>query len=352
MAADSDTKSDSTAIPGGAFDSRISGLRQIDSRIRPMPRDGRQEFDDERTKKRPRVSGYAPKDWSPDREQATKAVAELCRCNPSEVDAVIDRLLRVGDISVEILAQRFPGPLWITRAQVQEELPAADDISAIAYALTRFEDHAVSVVYDLLSNPRHDVRYYAALMCRDLRDGRLVAPLAAIALEDDRECRRIGIHMLTSYIDARAFDAAALRFRRLSADANVPVDLRKRAISVLTQLRETGCVPLLVDLLASPEPGVRKAARIALRVLTAHDFGFTRRPWLRWLQQHGGENRPGWLIEGLGDTRDQVRLLAASELWRATRMFPPPAPGGATPAFYAKLQSEYRTWWTNQDRHL
>ena len=292
------------------------------------------------------------KHWSYDQEHAAKAVAELVRCNPNEVDAVVDRLLRLGDVGLETLAQRFPGPVWVSRTQVQEELPAAEDISAIAFGLMRFGERAVPAVQDLLGNPRRDVRYYAALLCRDLRDGRLVASLAAVALEDDRECRRIGIHTLASYANTAAYDAASLRFRRLAADTLVPVDLRKRAISVLTQLRETGCVPLFVDLLASPEPGIRNAARIALRVLTAHDFGFTRRPWLRWLQQHGGAKRPGWLIEGLGDTRDQVQLLAASELWRATRMFPQPPPGGATTSFYAKLQLEYQTWWTNEGKHL
>ena len=323
----------------------LSGLQRVDSRVVPGPRPPQ-------TGTRARVSGVVPAgDWSDEDQRAHRAVVELTRCNPSEAEAVADRVLRLGQTALPLLEARFPGPLWVSRAQVQEQIPAAEDISAIAYTLVRFGLDAIPVLVDLLSNPRRDVRYFAALMCRDLAHGRLVAPLAAVALEDDRECRRVGIHVLSSYRGTTAYRAATLRFRRLCADTQVPSDLRKRAISVLTQLRETGCVPLFVDLLASAEPTVKKAARIALRVLTAHDFGLDRAPWLQWLQKNGNERRPGWLIEGLADHRSEVRLLAASELWRATRMFPPPSPGHASAAFYRKLQHEYRTWWTQDGRH-
>jgi hypothetical protein len=110
-------------------------------------------------------------------------------------------------------------------------------------------------------------------------------------------------------------------------------------------LRDESSAPLFVDLLADPDRGIATACRVGLRVLTAHDFGFSRDPWLRWLSERGQETRIQWLIEGLGDSRANIRLLASRELWHLTRFVQPMSETATRDEFLA-IQRNYERWWT------
>jgi hypothetical protein len=112
----------------------------------------------------------------------------------------------------------------------------------------------------------------------------------------------------------------------------------------LTQLRDEASAALFVDLLADSDRGIATACRIGLRVLTAHDFGFSRDPWLRWLSERGHEIRIQWLIEGLGDGRANIRLLASRELWHLTRFLQPLSETADRDQFLT-IQASYRRWW-------
>jgi len=83
---------------------------------------------------------------------------------------------------------------------------------------------------------------------------------------------------------------------------------------------------------------------VGLRVLTAHDFGFSRDPWLRWLSERGHEIRVQWLIEGLGDSRANIRVLASRELWHLTR-FSRELSETAERADFVAAQQNYQRWW-------
>ena len=79
--------------------------------------------------------------------------------------------------------------------------------------------------------------------------------------------------------------------------------------------------------------------------MTARDFGFARDPWLRWLAERGHETRVQWLIEGLGDGRANIRLLASRELWRLTQLVQPLSETADREEFLA-MRKTYRRWWT------
>jgi HEAT repeat protein len=133
--------------------------------------------------------------------------------------------------------------------------------------------------------------------------------------------------------------------RRCASEIAQPLPVRRRAISALTQLRDEASAPLFVDLLADSDRGIATACRVGLRVLTAHDFGFSRDPWLRWLAERGQEIRIQWLIEGLGDGRANIRLLASRELWHLTRLLRPLSETSSRDEFLA-AQRNYQRWWT------
>ncbi|MGB5284857.1 MAG: hypothetical protein WBN29_10130, partial [Polyangiales bacterium] len=132
--------------------------------------------------------------------------------------------------------------------------------------------------------------------------------------------------------------------RRCASEVTEPLAIRRRAVSALTQLRDEASAALFVDLLADSDRGIATACRVGLRVLTAHDFGFSRDPWLRWLSERGDEIRIQWLIEGLGDGRGNIRLLASRELWHLTRFLQPLSETADRDQFLT-IQASYQRWW-------
>jgi HEAT repeat protein len=187
-------------------------------------------------------------------------------------------------------------------------------------------------------------RYYATVICGAYSNTALVEPLAQVALDEDRECRRVALHLLSAYQHEPRYRSALGELRKCASDIAKPLPTRRRAISALTQLRDEESAALFVDLLADSDRGIGTASRVGLRVLTAHDFGFAREPWLRWLSERGNEIRIQWLIEGLGDGRANIRLLASRELWHLTR-FLQPLSEAADRSEFVMAQHHYQRWW-------
>ena len=188
----------------------------------------------------------------------------------------------------------------------------------LSSALAAFEGEAIPYLARLMRDSSANVRYYAAVICGAFTSTRLIEPLMQVSLDEDRECRRVALHLLSAYQHEPVYRSALGELRRCASDIALPLHVRRRAISAATQLRDEASAPLFVNLLADPDRGVATACRVGLRVLTAHDFGFSRDPWLRWLSERGQEIRIRWLIEGLGDSRANIRLLASRELWHLT----------------------------------
>jgi HEAT repeat protein len=278
-------------------------------------------------------------------EHAQKLVAELLTLGPDEIAPVVRRLLPLGNFALEEIAVHFPGTLWRPSLATDSRLPRPEEISASAAALATFGEEAIPYLARMMRHSSANVRYYAAVICGSYANTRLIAPLMQASLDEDRECRRVTLHLLSAYQHEPEYRSALVELRRCAADIALPLGVRRRAISALTQLRDGASAPLFVDLLADADRGIATACRVGLRVLTAHDFGFSRDPWLRWLSERGQEIRVQWLIEGLGDSRTNVRLLASRELWQLTRFLQPLSETAQREEFLA-TQRNYERWWT------
>lgn len=304
-----------------------------DSRVRAKPPP---TVEDER------ASRSAPVETPADRAHAL--VDQLVKLGPREIAPIVRRLLPLGNFALEELARSFPGPLWRPSLATDSRLPRPEEISASAAALATFDGEAIPYLSRLMRSPNAQARYYATVICGAYSDTRLIESLAQVALDEDRECRRVALHLLSAYQHEPRYRSALGELRRHASEVGKPLPVRRRAISALTQLRDEASAPLFVDLLADPDRGIGTASRVGLRVLTAHDFGFSRDPWLRWLSERGHEIRIQWLIEGLGDSRANIRLLASRELWRLTR-FLRPLSENANRAEFVSAQQHYQRWW-------
>lgn len=277
-------------------------------------------------------------------ERAQSLVDQLVTLGPDEIAPVVRRLLPLGNFALEELARSFPGPLWRPSLATDSRLPRPEEISASAAALATFEGEAIPYLARLMRDSNAKVRYYAAVICGAYSSTRLIEPLMQVSLDEDRECRRVALHLLSAYQHEPVYRSALSELRRCASDIALPLPVRRRAISALTQLRDESSAPLFVDLLADADRGIATACRVGLRVLTAHDFGFSRDPWLRWLSERGQEIRIQWLIEGLGDSRANIRLLASRELWHLTRFMQPLSETAGRDEFLA-TQRNYERWW-------
>jgi HEAT repeat protein len=266
---------------------------------------------------------------------------------PNEIAPVVRRLLPLGNFALEELARRFPGPLWRPSLATDSRLPRPEEVSAIAAAIATFEGEAIEYLARLMQDPSAKVRYYAAVICGAYANAELIDPLIQASLDEDRECRRVALHLLSAYQREPRYGVGLASLRRCASDLECPLPVRRRAISALTQLRDGASAPLFVDLLGDSDRGIATACRVGLRVLTAHDFGFSRDPWLRWLSERGQEIRIQWLIEGLGDSRANIRLLASRELWHLTR-FAQPLSETATRDEFLAVQRNYKRWWSSK----
>ena len=278
-------------------------------------------------------------------DHARSLVDQLVTLGPSQIAPVVRRLLPLGNFALEEIAKSFPGPLWRPSLATDSRLPRPEEISASAAALATFEGEAIPYLTRLMRHSDPKVRYYAAVICGAYANTLLIEPLMQVSLDEDRECRRVALHLLSAYQHQPVYRSALAELRRYAANVDQPLQVRRRAISALTQLRDESSAPLFVDLLVDSDRGIATACRVGLRVLTAHDFGFSRDPWLRWLSERGQEIRIQWLIEGLGDSRVNIRLLASRELWHLTRLLQPLSETTGRDEFLA-AQRNYERWWT------
>jgi hypothetical protein len=288
----------------------------------------------------------APPHETPE-DRARTLVDRLIELGPNEIAPLVRRLLPLGNFALEELARSFPGPLWRPTLATDSRLPRPEEISASAAALATFAGEAIPYLARLMRSPNREARYYATVICGAYANTELIEPLAQVALDEDRECRRVALHLLSAYQHEPRYRSALAELRKCASDVERPLPVRRRAISALTQLRDDASAALFVDLLADLDRALSTASRVGLRVLTAHDFGFSRDPWLRWLSERGHESRIQWLIEGLGDSRANIRLLASRELWRLTR-FLQPLSETADRAEFVSAQKNYQRWWAKR----
>ena len=183
-------------------------------------------------------------------ELARGLVEELVTLGPNEIAPVVRRLMALGNFALEELAKSFPGPLWRRPVATDSRLPRPEEISAIAAALAAFEVEAIPYLARLMRHPTPTVRYHAAVICGAYSSPRLIEPLMQASLDEDRECRRVALHLLSSYQHEALYRNALGELRRCASEVSQLLPVRRRAISALTQLRDEASASLFVDLLA------------------------------------------------------------------------------------------------------
>lgn len=257
-------------------------------------------------------------------ERARSVVLSLRACGPEDEAPAVQSLLQLGSVSLEAVAEEFPGLLWFHRKLAHQRLPRGRDTGPLARVLIAFGEESVPYVVRFMLGGSEQ-RYYATLLAADLREacgmqGRmhLVAALGGRLRDPERDIADVALHALLQFDGDPALDALSTALRdKLSRDLD-PAE-RLFAIRSLGVLRRADALPEMVASLEDTDPSVRDAAPKVLRLLTAVDLGASRRKWTSWLDQNRSRHRLEWLLDGLMHRTAALRTIAHRELERTLK---------------------------------
>ncbi|HKU40190.1 MAG TPA: hypothetical protein VJR89_18650, partial [Polyangiales bacterium] len=279
--------------------------------------------------------------------QTRALVDDLCKCGPDDEGPTVQSLLRVGNDALDVLIERFPGPLWFDRRRPYARLPFGRDTGPIARALAAFGSAALARIHPLLRSTNPDVRYYATLFLSDQVHPDLLVPIAERLFDDDPQIRLMVRDTLPAYRHLPAFVQVlgSLRTRMLEARAALPA--RLAAIDALTHLRDGQSVLPLVELLAHPDRQLTVPAHRALVTITCQDFGSSTKKWRAWFEENQHRHRVQWLIDSLMHSEQNLRSAAGIELQKVTQVYYGYV-ASAPKRDRERAQRRYQDWWENE----
>lgn len=204
------------------------------------------------------------------------------------------------------LAERIAALRRLLRASDADRRAGALDL----LRLLRAREAAAEIV-ERLDDEAPQVRSAALAAVRGLRLRSAAPALAArLARESDPERRWELVAALAAIggSDARQALVRALEDARTASRggpfARTPSTVQRRAALALATLGTADVVrPLITALEQAADPGFRRQAHRALRLLTNHDVpggdpAAVAKAWSRWWQTHRRQGRERWLAEG------------------------------------------------------
>jgi len=225
----------------------------------------------------------------------------------------VSRLRALGTRALFRLATSFPGPLDISELNLGD-LPPPAAHGPLLRACIELGEAMVPHILELFDHRRYLVRFYAAFVFQDLRDGRCIRPLSELAFDQEASVRLIAMRVLETYTQEEDFERVVARIRKSLNSVDRP--RRIQAIDALGTLRDIRSIPQLIDLLEATDTEVQDTALGALCSITAQQLGYRASRWRTWYAGHSDRSRIDWLIEGLRHRDPAVRRWVADELAR------------------------------------
>jgi hypothetical protein len=277
-------------------------------------------------------------------------VRNLSLCGPDDEGPSVQALLQMGEASLPVLTQRFPGPLWFDRHQPHRRLPRGRDVSALARAFVAFGEQAVPYISTILSSGHADTRFYATLLASEFIRPELVRPLSHRIFDEDAGVRALVLDVLRLFRRSSHEYGKMLEWLRKEARVpRQPTERRCTALRALGELRDVKALDLLAEMLKQEDPHVVEAAHRSLVVLTRQDFGDSPRRWLGWIERNQGRHRIEWLIDALLHPEHENRAAAGEELKHLTQQY-----YGFHPSMPKRdreiAQRKYREWWEREGK--
>jgi hypothetical protein len=227
----------------------------------------------------------------------------------AERGSVVAELVEHGAMAAPLLVAQLPGPL---EAKSMDDWLQVFDLGPIFAALAAIGHAATPSLLAAMVEPEPERRRAATLLLGYTGD-----PSAHLALAD----RVFDSHSRVASAARRALGTLrrrpdlrpVLEKLRRALLSEIP-ERSSAAALALGELRDTGAIPLLIQVLECPSPDRVAAAAHALSVITLERHGTSARRWLSWWKENRGRPRAQWLLDALRHADRGVRATADSEL--------------------------------------
>ena len=246
-----------------------------------------------------------------------KALGLLSSNNPDLWSEALELLDQASDSAFkDFVREHFPGQLQVDPLDESTASKPLDSYSGLTHlAFHRPQRAAPSLVAFLESNAIN-ARYLATRIFAQRGSGiDFDLKLVARRLFDrERKIRRAAIECIERCRDKTDYGEIVGVFEER---LKLPVPATQVAtIHILGQLRELRGVTHIVNLCASEEVIVAKAAQSFMALITGHHFGADIEAWKAWWVNHGHLPRSVWLVRALRSRDARLRQVAIDELRR------------------------------------
>ncbi len=261
-------------------------------------------------------------------------------------------LLRQGASAMPAIMARFPGPLRLSRGEIQEPLPRASETGPLLRLIARQRKVALAYVLEEAMSPDVSRRFWATFLLTELPYGEGARVLVPRLFDPDPKVRLVaraaGRAMAVVAHDALLGEIG--RMVREPDEAKRPSrTARLGLLEALGDMREAKAVALLIGHIADEDAEIATVARRSLIAITRQDFGNETRRWLAWWGQNSARHRIEWLIDALTDETQGIRRAAGEELKGLTH---------ETFGYYDDLpkrereraQQRFRDWWASEGK--
>ncbi|UQA55131.1 hypothetical protein [Polyangium aurulentum] len=266
---------------------------------------------------------------------------------------VFRELVRLGEVAMQAVMARFPGPLTVDRQRARQDLPLASRCGPLLELIAAIGRSAVPFLSVRSTAGDPDVRFWATHLLGELGFPEAAQAVAVRLFDEDLAVRRIARRSAAALLaTGPAAEAPILpMLERLARSGNERASRRLLALEALAELCLPSTVPVLIAVLSDPAPEVAEAAHRALVYITRQDHRRDARRWVDWLTANATRHRVEWLIDALVHEQPSLRRAAAEELQQIA---------GGDFGYYDDLppderkaaQARYRAWWNEEGRAL
>jgi hypothetical protein len=257
-------------------------------------------------------------------------------------------LLRQGQYAMPAIMARFPGPLGLSFAEIEDKKARVGECGPILRLIAGQRRVALPFVLTEVESRDPDRRFWGTFLLTELAYPEAVPAIVARLFDEEERTRKVA-RQAARVVAESAREALVEELDRVVRDPSATVDERIATMDTLGELRDAAVVPVLLGALDDPKEDVADAARRALTLVARQDFGRDTRRWLAWWSTSSSRHRIEWLIDALTHEQAGMRKAAIQELKDVTRQYF---------GYYEDLpkrereraQQRYRDWWRSEGR--
>jgi hypothetical protein len=282
-----------------------------------------------------------------DVDNAFSPLVDRLAADPSDEHAEAE-LLRQGQHAMLAIMARFPGPITLSLAEIEEKKARVGECGPILRLIAGQRRVALPFVLARVNATDPDERFWATFLLTELAYPEAVPAIVARLFDEEERTRKVA-RLAARVVGESAREALVAELDRIVHDPRAEVQDRVAIMQTLGELRDSAVVPVVVGFVDADSDAVADAAWRALCVVSRQDFGTDKRRWLTWWSSNSSRHRVEWLIDALTHDRTAIRKAAAEELKTITREYF---------GYYEDLpkrereraQQRYRDWWRSEGR--